>query len=386
MDTHIFLFGRTPELAFLELKTFFPDAALVGGVAAVSHLELPIHPNLLLSRLGGTVKIARLSGEVTTCTPESLAGFIRDSEHRIIFGVSVYGNMPRVSRATLEQMKMLLEGAGKSARFVEARDGKSLSSVVVAKESVSELVVIAQDGKFIVGQTIAVQPFEDWGERDFGRPYADPQAGMLPPKVSRMVINIADRVRDLSRPLAEKSLLDPFCGMGTILAEALVMGWNVVGSDRDEVAVEKARANLRWLTQKPDAVPGVTYRLSVSDAVHVSDTMDKESIDAIVTEPFMGDTKIASRAPRLPTDDLKNTIKGLEKLYIGCLRDWAKVLKPRGVVMMALPRYAVNGKTYFVKKVIDMCEILGYTTVAGPIEYSRPQAVVRRSFYLFQKV
>jgi hypothetical protein len=90
----------------------------------------------------------------------------------------------------------------------------------------------------------------------------------------------------------------------------------------------------------------------------------------------MGPTKIG---------DVRNTIKGLEKLYIGCLRDWRQILKADGVVMMALPMYELNGKMFFVKKVIDMCETLGYTTLTGPIEYSRPGAKVKRLFYLFQK-
>ncbi len=106
--------------------------------------------------------------------------------------------------------------------------------------------------------------------------------------------------------------------------------------------------------------------------------IDAGSIDAIVTEPFMGDTKAKPA-------EVKNIVKGLEKLYIGCLRDWQRVLKDHGIVVIALPKYEINGKTYFVKKVIDMCENLGYTIVAGPIEYSRPQAVVKRAFYVFQK-
>ena len=38
-----------------------------------------------------------------------------------------------------------------------------------------------------------------------------------------------------------------------------------------------------------------------------------------------------------------------------------------------------------MKNVVDRCEMLGYTTKAGPIEYSRPQAKVRREFYIFEK-
>ncbi len=361
MTSYVFILGRTPELAFLELQTFIPDVVLIGnGVAIASH-------NIPIQKLGGTVKIAEVIGTIPSVTAGHLAPFIDSAT----FGISNY----KTSRDLLEEVKTMLTQSGKHVRFVESRNGNELSSVVIQKQHVQDYVLVQTKDGYYVGKTIEVQPFEEWNARDYGRPSADPKSGMLPPKVSRMAVNIADRRRDIGSVLAQKTLLDPFCGMGTILSEALVMGWNVIGSDYSDETVAKARKNLQWLGQKYSDL-GVTYRLHVSDAVHISDCVDKESIDAIVTEPFMGPTKIG---------DVRNTIKGLEKLYIGCLRDWRHVLKAHGMVMMALPMYAVNGKTVFVKKVIDMCETLGYTTLTGPIEYSRPGAKVKRMFYLFEK-
>ncbi len=366
MTSYLFILGRTPDLAFLELKTFLPDVTRIAEGAAKSANTIPIH------KLGGTVKIAEIIGSVDSLTPESLAPFVDSNT----FGLSFLADTHPSARTLLEGIKTLLAADGRHVRFVEPRSGSELSSVVIQKQHVQEYVIVKRQEEYVVGKTIEVQPFEEWNERDYGRPHADPKAGMLPPKVSRMVVNIADRSRDAARTLAQKTLLDPFCGMGTVLSEALVMGWNVVGGDQSVPVIEKARKNLQWLIQKyPDL--GVTYRLNVADAVHISGVVDAGSVDAIVTEPFMGPTKVK---------DVKNTIKGLEKLYIGCLRDWHLVLKPRGLVMMALPRYETGGKTYFVKKVIDMCETLGYTIEEGPIEYSRPGAIVKRMFYLFQKI
>ena len=115
----------------------------------------------------------------------------------------------------------------------------------------------------------------------------------------------------------------------------------------------------------------------------MSEHLKPESVDAIVTEPFLGSTEIGDK--RHLQEKVKNMIKGLEKLYIGCLRDWQKILKPGGKVIIALPEYRIEDKMFFVKKVIDRCENLGYTTLHGPIEYSRPQAIVRREFFVLQK-
>ena len=366
MTSYLYILGRTPDLAFLELKTFLPDVSRVTDDVAQGSSTVPI------DRLGGTVKIAENVGHIATITPEILAPYI----DRATFGLSFYGMHQKPTRILLEGIKTLVSGSGRHVRFVEARDGSELSSVVISKQHVQEYVVVKKDDGYVLGKTIAVQPFDDWGVRDFGRPNADPHAGMLPPKVSRMIVNIADRKRDNTQLLTQKTLLDPFCGMGTILGEALVMGWNVVGSDVDDDVVTRARENIRWLTEHKIAAEGVTCRLNVVDATHVSEMVDHGTIDAIVTEPFMGPTKVK---------DVKNTIKGLEKLYIGCLREWLKVLKPNGVILMAMPLYTVAGKTYSVKKVIDKCEMLGYTIQEEPIEYGRPGAIVKRVFYLFQK-
>jgi len=83
--------------------------------------------------------------------------------------------------------------------------------------------------------------------------------------------------------------------------------------------------------------------------------------------------------------EIRNAIKGLEKLYIGCLRDWLDLLKQDGVIVIALPEIIQGNTKYYVKSIIDSCETLGYTMTSGPLPYSRPQAVVRRLFYIFRK-
>ncbi|OGG11084.1 hypothetical protein A2Z00_01755 [Candidatus Gottesmanbacteria bacterium RBG_13_45_10] len=378
MTGYLFVFGRTPALAFLELKSFFPNASLISPdvayVPAVPSLDGPA----IISALGGTVKIAKVVGRLSELAPQTIVPYLPGGQD-ITFGLSAYGNVS-LPRSTLHDMKKALEVGGRKARFVEARHGNALSSVVIEKNQVHELVIVPDASSYIVAHTLAVQPFEAWGERDFGRPYADAKAGMLPPKVARMIVNIA-------KPTVQKehkTLLDPFCGMGTVLGEGLLAGWDVIGSDISKQVIQKAHENLIWLLGKHPGATGKIVKMLVSEAVHIADILPPNSVDAIVTEPYMGSTDIASRQPTDP-EELRNTIKGLEKLYIGCLRNWHTILSSRGKVIIALPAYAIQGHTYFVKKVVDMCENLGYTIVEGPIDYSRPQAVVKRNFFVLQK-
>ncbi|MEK9143024.1 MAG: methyltransferase domain-containing protein [Patescibacteria group bacterium] len=375
MIAFLFVLGRTSDLSYLELTSRFENCTrLTPDVASV---ELSTgdaeNPKALLAQLGGTIKIAWMLGTIPSLEAPLLARYLLDIPGIRSFGISMYGDAKSLDPEVLADIKTQLSEAGVHTRYVEAHDGNVLSSVVVAKQKVTELIVVSTGSGFIIGQTLAVQDVEAWSTRDYGRPFADPKSGMLPPKVARMAVNLAHS--EVLHPTSEV-LLDPFCGMGTILGEALLSGWQVIGSDQSEEVVGKAKKNIEWLTKVTG--PGPVTKFFVSDATHVSEHLPKESIDAIVTEPFLGSTQWGDR-------QVKNIIKGLEKLYIGCLRDWVKVLKPNGKVVIALPQYAVHGKTFFVKNVIDRCENLGYTVVHGPIEYSRPQAVVRRQFYIFRK-
>lgn len=349
--TLVVVFGSTPLLAWQEVQAIVPSSERIPDHIALIH-DAKQNAGDLIEKLGGAVKIGRLASVIATIDASTLTPILAMESFKT-FGISAV-DIPPLPSALLTQIKNNLD---RPARFIAGQ----LSSVVIAKQHVCEFVVFPYRGKFGVAVTVAVQDYEAWIKRDRGRPHADPRAGMLPPKVARMMVNIA-------RP--GETLLDPFCGMGTILAEALLTGWKVIGSDQSPEVIKKAEDNLKWLFGQKQ------WELFISDATHVSDKV--EQVDAIVTEPFMGN-------PNVSETNVANIVTGLEKLYIGCLKDWRGVLKPGGKLVMAFPRFVFGKNSYFVKKVIDSCETLGYTVLAGPIEYARPTAIVRREIFILQR-
>jgi tRNA G10 N-methylase Trm11 len=329
--------------------------------------------------LGGTIKIVQEETEVDDLALETIVPvlFSHAQEARLVFGVSAYGKM-HIADSLLHETKKSLMSRGLNVRYVEAKHDQILGSVVITKQHLVELVVVCVEGRYIIGITQAVQDFEDWNKRDFARPAPDAHHGMLPPKVARMISNIALSKKD-------GVLLDPFCGVGTVLSEGLMTGKTVIGFDLSDRAVERARKNVAWLRAEYGLLQTKDARIETGDATHISDVLPPLSVDAIATEPFLGDPSLNKDGAVIPADRVKNIIKGLEKLYIGCLKDWAKVIRVGGRIVVAFPAYAVGGRVLSVKKVVDRCEGLGYTLLTGPIEYSRPQAVVRREFYIFTK-
>ncbi len=301
---HKFIFGNAPELAEAELKAVNP-----------SDID---DPQKLIKILGGTVKIAEI-------LPENikLTDIIKGD-----FGISDL-------TGRLDIFKLCKDiKAETGQRFVLPQKGeRQLSSVVVAKQKLTEIII----GENFMAKTVAVQDFEDWGKRDYGRPAAAGHIGMLPPKVARMMINIS----------RGQTILDPFCGTGTILMEALILNLKAVGSDIDPNQIERTKKNLDWL--------GKNAELFIWDARKISEKLTQK-VDAIVTEPDLG-----------PRNDL-------EQLYFDCLTDWRKVLKPNGQVVIALP---------FVKNIIDKAKTIGYTLAEGPYLYARPQAKIKRNICVF---
>lgn len=383
MTSRLFFFGRTPDLSFAELTVFtHVDTRLAPDIVRVAgpfHLDgNQVSDTACISVLGGTIKIAEELIQGTSFSSDQLSEILLSESHsgKLIFGLSGYGVSSAILRELSIDVKKLLSTRLNHVRFILPKDGNVVSSVAIAKENVTELVIVKTGETYVIGKTTAVQPFEAWNVRDYGRPYSDPKSGMLPPKVARMIVNIA-----LGRDCRGKTLFDPFCGMGTICAEAMMRGVNVVGCDIDSDTVTKAKKNMAWLAHTCKLK--TTSRLFVGDATHSDDSVDHGTIDAIVTEPYLGSSQFGEGKISNP-EEIRNIVRGLEKLYIGSFKSWRFILKPSGIMVIALPAFTIGKTVYSVKKVIDTCENYGYTKVLGPIVYARLQAIVQRNFYLLK--
>ena len=381
---YIFLFGNSPDLALAEIQSLFEDVKPIGSVAALVKVESlmidnrVVSPQELLVEIGGTVKIAELIASVDDISPLTLFPLVKQmlEVSHAPFGISCYG-CGAYKRNGLSEIKTLLEQDMPHVRYVESREKAALSSVVLAKQHIEELDIIQTGTNYMVGKTLAVQPFEYWGDRDYGRPYADAKIGMLPIKVARIIVNIA-----LGNDAKGKIVIDPFCGMGTIIGEAVMRGASAIGSDISEIMVKKSKRNIEWMTDTEKKENPTSW--FVDDATHIDDRIKKNSIDAIVTEPFLGTTKIGEGKIEDP-EKIRNILKGAMKLYLGCLKSWYPLLKDTGVIVIAIPKIIMNKREYTVKNLVDSCEKLGYTIEHSGLVYGRGEAAVKREFYVLKK-
>jgi tRNA G10 N-methylase Trm11 len=203
-----------------------------------------------------------------------------------------------------------------------------------------------------------------WKRMDRGKPYVSARKGLLPPKIARQMVNIA--IGPEINP--NKILVDPFCGSGTILLEASSLGLKVVGADQDKKQLAGAEKNLRWA--------GYNFKLILTDATKISDHL--QTADYFVSEPFMGKTRYSPL-------EIGNIAKGLSKLYLGALKNWHKVLKPGGRVVMTFPIFTNLKNKVVTGDIVDHSSLSGYNIVARDIYYSRPNAQITREIIILEK-
>jgi tRNA (guanine10-N2)-dimethyltransferase len=92
----------------------------------------------------------------------------------------------------------------------------------------------------------------------------------MQPKLARCIVNLA-------RPPEGTIFLDPFCGVGGILLEAVAVRCRAIGADTDPRMIRGARTNLTHYGAKP-------FGLIVADATKIP----IRGVESIVTDPPYG--------------------------------------------------------------------------------------------------
>lgn len=337
-----FILGSHPELSLAELHAVVGDKPIIAQATEWVILdEVAQTANALQARLAGVSKIGQVIGELSEWNRDEvvalLASFAMEAagKNKISFGVSGYGISQKECFLLGKELKQQLKATGRPVRLVTSKEPQ-LSSVIVTENGLlssgGEYIIFAAQGTYYITQTLTVQDYKAWSERDFGRPARDPKSGMLPPKLARMMINLSG-----VEPTGA-TLLDPFCGSGTVLAEALLMGYQqVIGTDISEKAIEDSTTNLSWLAHIAPEMQ-MNTKVFVQDVRQLNDMIDTP-VDVIVTETFLGTPK----KHELSRMEFGQEQKQLTSLYQEAFRVLARLTKAGGVMVFAAPAFFVAG-------------------------------------------
>jgi tRNA G10 N-methylase Trm11 len=388
MLTYYFLLGSTPELSLRELLSVYSGLTIspLANQASTFLVRLespePIDAKAAIESLGGTVKIIEHIDVLKSNDPEdvitAITDFLAQQEGKVTFGLAEH-NRDHLPTLPHPQIKKELLQQGLKVRYIEgSRHGLS-AAVLNHHPGVIELNIIQSDSETFLGKTLATQDIDAWSFRDRAKPYADRKKGMLPPKVARIMVNLAVNQWQADHPnLSSPVLYDPFCGTGTILIEGLLSGCEVIGSDLDADSIKGTQQNLIWFNQTQPSLP--RFDVVPGDVTQIKPTQLFSQVDLIVTEPFLG-------KPLPQPNQVDNIFKGLSKLYLGAFKNWRTLLNDGAHLVIIMPHIEQTGIKRDFEDFIDKLSPLGYTTVSEPVLYHRPQAVVQRQIFClkFQK-
>lgn len=397
MPEYVFFVGNHPDLSYMELKAVLGTRCEVG--TPLSPLPLCVAkceeliPEEVFDRLGGVERVGVVLGQQDTpwSAPDVTAA-LSPLPRKLWLGLGSLNGKYDLDSLAFE-VKTKAQEAGAKLKFVLPLDsarGKpkvlNAAQVIFNKLDRSpnlELTFFESDGQHYGVKTIWIQDIRSYEVRDTSRPARFGKVGILPPKLAQIMINLA-----MGDSIAGR-VLDPFCGMGTILQEAQLMGYAALGLDISPDMVRASKKNLAHLSEhfsvSEDPVPQVVEydaRRQIPREMGV--------FDAVVTEPDMGP---ALRGV-LPYQEVGKRHQELGQKYQQVFASFARALKSGAKVVFLMPAFAQQRGQDFVfmpERVLDGIAKIGYRRVhplgeGKRLFYARPDAWVGREITIWQRL
>ena len=369
----IAILGRQPALGVAELERVFgaKSVTVVSDQAVCVDCE-----HFEVQRFGGVPK----SGKVVVELPKSdwrqvskkiiqyYVDKLSSSTGKTTLGISVYGfNIDaRDVQKTGIILKQKLKKLGISLRLIPNQE-PALNSAVshhnklgLSPNKVELLIIRSSSGKVITAESTGSQNITAYAQRDQMRPKRDAFVGMLPPKLAQIMINLTCgqvasgiwKVEDGGAAIANsQTVLDPFCGTGVILQEAVLMGYSVYGTDLSEKMVRYSRDNLNWLSDK--------YHIQFDWFLREGDAMTaqwQQPIDAVISEVYLGQPFSAPPSPA----KLDEVMKNCNHIITEFLKNLATQIKPGTPVCIAIPAWRDKNGSFTHLPLVATIARLGY--------------------------
>jgi len=389
-NTYCFVSGKNWKLSLAELASYLEARCSSFEVSAFSRSFFTIKTQValdvsIIDDLGGILKIVEVAAFVST--QQVTAAFLKENRQtkkqlifdfpldvladpmpraesgKSVFGVSVYWSDPTFRPAAKLAQRFLgsalkdeLKEQGKKARFMgfpRDRENPQLTPVEVLKQGLlenhAEVVLCIGKHETAIGTTVAVHnPFE-FQKRDIDKPVQRKIFG-ISPRIAKIMVNLA-------RCAPGKAFLDPFCGVGNILQEALLAKGSVIGVDINRWCVDAARRNLDWLTREY-SLEDVDYMVMQGDVRNLREKI-RDEIDCIATEPDLGPAlrEVAT------TPYAEKILEKLSPLFNDFLLEAYAVMRDHGFLVLVTPYVKTRSGKPVTMNIQEMALGVGFETV-----------------------
>lgn len=370
MTSYAAFLGNHPTISLTELRAAIPDFALtrmIGTGIAVFTTEQKL-TNDDLQTWGGVFLLARAIAGTPSISdvPRQLHEETGKVKGKVTFSLRAFGVGRPVIHQLYRDCKAYLRKHGLPVRYIGNEHKPAVSVQLHDEELISgkkgcEIVLLGdEENDFLwIGRTIAAQDPDAYTKRDMEKPVRDTRAGLLPPKLAQIMLNLGYWIAREVDPSIKKmmTVYDPFCGTGVIPMESLIRGWPVLASDISQKAVNGCEKNLDWIRKertilkrdvqseawKQDA--GKPFKLKHPPHVIVTETM---------LGPALSDRPNAKDAARY-----RGEVDDLETAF---LTNVAQTL-PGVPVVATFPVWYIKSGPVFVEKTWKKLADIGFQAV-----------------------
>lgn len=389
IGTELILILAFGDLSYLETCSVLADS--LQDMVRVGEDVLTVEVKSAKSgyeNLAGTHKVAIPITSMVDSLEDAnaeITSFLEGVDDGFNFSVSYYSSQG-IEESEYElmvaTMLSIVRGAGfRKANLVRSRGGAEIHAKEILSRNLTDFIILRVGNQYRIGVTAYVPNVVEFRARSNERPVVSSQIS-ISSRLAKVLFNLGG----LS---TGGTMLDPFCGSGTILSEAIVAGVNCIGIDKNPIRIENTKRNLEWISSTSKGNLG-SYYLKVGDAANLESLLGgKAPVDAVVTEPIL--LPRINYTPRL--EKARRMIRNASRLYSESLYSIAAVVRSGGRVVVVAPSLRTSEKRDVSVDLQDLEEI-GLRAFHPPkfsLEY--PVRIghentkwIRRLIYVFERV
>jgi len=378
---YLFVLGRDKELAKVELVSYLKTQNIQYKLKDhnTNFVALDLAEGLnfqkIIDDLGGTIRIAKVIDSKTAISNSFLEKLDLYLPKKFNYTVSSLN----LANDELKAIRETLKNHFKSEKFkatYKTHDKDFLDPSNYFSSEINnglELIVIRHGDEYIFAQSVASTNTTNYKFKDTKRPKT-----LLTHSTSFRLAQIMVNLLGLK---SNSRIVDPFCGTGTILIEAMLRGYDVIGIDNNPYLIHLCKNNLKWAKEE--------FNIEKKSEIIEGDSKDKKfKADGAVFEPYMG--------PFLkedPTDKKASRIrKDLEQLYMKIFENLNNSLTGNKKIVCIIPYFSTDSRNTvkiseevfiqngFKKSTLDF-------KIPNPIAYDTPDgSTIKRWVYVLEKL
>ena len=355
---YLFILGRNPELSIAEIVAVFGKKDFVKKWNAVLVLLEKIEDNAI-EKFGGVYAIGET---LCSCSEKEIEkkDIYLGSKNKVNYVLWDFSDKTESVREYLKRRfkSERVKATEKKLNIMKLQEGGTAGT---SRETIEEEFFVFEN---YFGKIIQKPKFREIERRDMDKPVRREELS-ISPRLAKIMIN-------LSKVKKDEVLLDPFCGIGVMLYEALLQKIKVIGIDLDKEAIAGARRNLEWgkfARERYSLINADSREIKINDKVNV-----------IVTEPHLGEI-----LKKIPTEEkAKEIINDFEKLIISVISNLKENVNGR--IVFTAPTIQTFKKNKRISCDAERIhKATGFKLLQKPIPEFREGQVVGRELFVMGK-